>query len=309
MASEKFANRPAAQVAATYTASDTTLEVDDASDFPAEGVFRVLLGNTEGTIFRVDSVAGDVFTGAAEAFDGNAAIGVSVRIVASQEVAERFLQEPTLAEIAAYGGPIGVRRWGPLWPLTPLDQSAWAWVNQGTASVVQASGIVYLLTPGAGGTNVRGRFVTAPAMPYTITVAMIPGLPSVTHAFCGLCLREASTGKLYDIHVYNQGALHFEQIRMVKWTNPTTVSGVVTAATRTVVAGRGLYFLRVTDNGTNLIFSYSPDGVNWMALNTEARGTFMAAGSGPTEVGIDISNEDTTTLGGASCSFLSWIQT
>ena len=306
MASEKFANRPEALVDSSFSAGGTSLTVDDASDFPTTGVFRVVLGNAEGTIFRVDSVAGDVFTGAVEAFDGNASVGDTVKIVASKAVAERFLQSPESGEARATAGVSAADFYGPIWKLTALDQSSWSWVNQGSASVTQASGIVYLLTPGAAGSNVRGRFVASPATPYTITAAVLPGLTGGTHNFCGICFREASSSKLYDIHVYNAGGATTEQVRVQKWTNSTTASTTMT--TRGMVANRGPVWLRISDNGTNLIFSYSIDGVNWFTLNTEARGTFMSGGSGPTQVGIDISSEDTSTVGGTAMSVLSWLQ-
>src|SRR5690242_1967894 len=140
MASEKFANLAETTLASSYTSGGSSIIVTDASLFPTSGIFRVALGNANKTIYRVDSVSGTTFTGGAEEFDGNAAGGDAVVLVGSKGSAERFLQAPTSAEVQAYSGALGVDRYGPMWKLTPMDQSGWAWQNQGSASVSQASG-------------------------------------------------------------------------------------------------------------------------------------------------------------------------
>lgn len=210
------------------------------------------------------------------------------------------------ATLARDGGAAHVY-YGPIWRVVPLDQSGWSWVNQGSASVTQGKGIVFLAVPGAGGTNVRGRVTSAPAAPYVITAAVMPSLPGGTHAFAGIGFRESSSGKIFDLHIYNNGGGTQEVIRVVKWTNETTVSTVPVA--RGVVAQRGPVWLRIEDNNTNVIFSTSPDGVNWIQLFSEARGSFMSGGGGPTQVGLFAEIEDTSTVGGLAASYLSWEQT
>ena len=83
MAFEKFANLAETTLSAGYTAGAGSISVTSAAGFPTAGVFRVRLGNAGKTIFRVDSVSGTTFTGAAEANDANAANGDSATCVLS----------------------------------------------------------------------------------------------------------------------------------------------------------------------------------------------------------------------------------
>jgi hypothetical protein len=64
------------QLTHDYVLGSTTITVKDASAFPTSGVFRVnLIQHGVSVLFRVDSVAGNVFTGKAESGDKNIAMG------------------------------------------------------------------------------------------------------------------------------------------------------------------------------------------------------------------------------------------
>lgn len=297
MSPELFANRPEAEVAVGYTATDTTLEVDDASAFPATGVFRVLLGNPLGTIFRVDSVAGDVFTGAAEAFDGNAAIGDTVRIVASKAVAERFLQSATPGEIAALSGVLGADRYGPLHKLGNPSTPSWAWYNKGGSTITSGGGVELLAIPNST-TSIRARLIAAPGTPYTIKALLRMRLASaLAGQYAGLCFSDGT--KIQIWYVGGGGAL-----QAVKFTSATAFSGVGPVNT-TVLGQAGLpTWLGLTDDGTDLHFLLSVDGVNWITYGSEARGTFFT--TAPSHVGF-FANVDGS-AGAFDLSLISWLQ-
>lgn len=299
MASEKFANRPEAEVDSAYTATDTTLTVDDASPFPSTGVFRVILNNTEQTIFRVDSVAGNVFTGVAEEFDGNAAIGVTVKIVASKGAAERFIQSPDAGDIAAYGGAAGVDRYGPIHKIGDPTLPSWAWQNQGTAAVVEANGIVFFSVPSAS-TSIRSRIISTPATPWTVTILMRSNALAASAQYAGLVLRESATGELYIFYLLVNGTL-----QAVKFTNDTTFSAVGALNGAAPILAQHWHWLRITDNGTNLLFSISTDGVNFVQRGSEGRTVFMAGG--PNQFGI-FGNVDSAAAA-FTFSVASWIVT
>lgn len=261
MPAEKFANRPAAEVAVTYTATDLTLEVDDASPFPTTGVFRVILGNTEQTIFRVDSVAGNVFTGAAEAFDGNAAIGVTVKSVGSKGAAERFLQSPSTGEILAYGGLSGVDRYGPIHKGGPIVPADFSWVNQGTASVVDSGGVSTITAPTVT-TNVRLRAKSKSGV-FMITALCSFDQVAGANSEMGLMLRESGTDKMVGLCMRDKTLLSVQ-----RWTNVTTIGATVSNRT---VGSRTRAWLRMSNNGTNIISSYSFDGVNFTQVDSHGK--------------------------------------
>lgn len=302
MPAEKFANLAETTLSAGYTAGAGSISVTSAAGFPTVGVFRVRLGNTGKTIFRVDSVSGTTFTGAAEANDANANSGDTAILAASKAVAERFVQSPEAGDIALLSGAAAVDRYGPLNKLGDPTLPSWAWQNQGGASVVQANGIVFLSLPNTA-VNIRSRLIAAPATPYSMTALLRARYTSVAAnaQFCGLIFRESGTSKLYIYGIQNGGS-----IQAIKYTNDTTFSavGAVNLALPGVM-GTQWHWLRVRDDGTNLIFSMSLDGVNFVQMGSEGRTVFMAGG--PNQVGIFGDTEGSP--GAFDVSFASWVQT
>ena len=289
MGAEKFANLAETTLASSYTSGGSSISVASAVGFPSAGPFRVRLGNGGKTIFRVDSVSGTTFTGAAEANDANAGSGDSVKIVATRAVAERFIQTPDAGEIQAYAGVSGADRYGPLWKLTPLDQSGWAWVNQGGAAVTQSGGVVLLTGPSNASDSFRIRKTSAPGTPYSVTALVRARYSSAAanQQNAGICFRDG-TGKLYVWYVSSAG-----QVQAVKWTNETTFSAVGAVNLSIVGIPGAWHWLRLTDDGTNLKFLLSLDGVHFKEYGSEGRTAFF--GSGPTEYGIHL---DTTASSG-----------
>lgn len=301
MAVEKFANLPGpTTLASSYTSGGSSISVTSATGFPTTGVFRVRLGNAGKTIYRVDSVSGTTFTGGAEANDANAAGGDSVRIVASRQVAERWVQSPTAGEARGIAGVSGADFYGPMWKLGDPTVPSWAWVNQGGSTIADANGISFLDIPNAT-TNIRSRVISAPATPYTITALLRARyVGALSTQYGGLVFRESSTGKLYIWYVAGNGAL-----QAVKFTNDTTFSAVGAVNVAIAGAAGNFHWLRIADNGTNLLFSVSVDGLNFVEYGTEGRTVFMAGG--PNQVGF-FANGDSP---GASMSLsvLSWVVT
>jgi hypothetical protein len=63
-------------------------------------------------------------------------------------------------------------------------------------------------------------------------------------------------------------------------------------------------WLRIVDDNTNLVYSYSIDGVNYRQLTSHSRTSFMAGG--PDQVGVFATCQASAmSLGG---SFLSWVE-
>lgn len=281
MASEKFSNRPASTVAVAYTATDLTLEVADSSDFPSTGVFRVILGNTEQTIFRVDSVSGNVFTGAAEEFDGDAAIGVTVKIVASKAVAERLLQAPSSNEIQAYSGLLGVDRHGPLWRLTPFvsgDFGAWS----GGTVVESIGGGIARYSLASETLSIRTKTKAIGSLTYTAAI-LIGHAADVDFNDLGICFRESATSKVVSI-AWSRATTVAIAIR--KGTQPTTHTSRTAAVLSTVRPS--LIFLQTQYDGATTSYRYSYDGVNFVTLLSEPQATHFTAA--PDEVGLCMEN-------------------
>lgn len=296
MASEKFANLAETTLSAGYTAAAGSISVTSASGFPTVGVFRVRLGNASRTIFRVDSVSGTTFTGAAEEFDANANSGDAVKIVGSRAVAERWLQSPEASSIVSPSGVSAADTYGPIWKLTAFDQSAWSWINQGSATVVQSGGVVYLSSTSAAGENSRIRQFTAPSTPYKFAFALLPNPGTAANFRLGAQLAEVGTNKIISISLVEGPAVH-----VIKHNSATSFSSA--PFQKTVGALGGPAFFRVGADGTNVTFEYSFDGLNWQTALSEAKATFFT--TAPDRVGIIIMS--TSSFVGAS--YLSMLQT
>lgn len=300
MASEKFANLAETTLAAGYASGALTLSVASAAGFPTVGVFRVRLGNAGKTIWRVDSVAGTTFTGAAEANDANANGGDTVVLTATRAVAERFLQSPDLGGIDAPSGVNAADFWGPVWKIGRPDVQSWAWQNQGTSTVVDANGVSYLTVPN-GTTSIHSRLIAAPGTPYTITALVRSDYTvSATTQFAGLVFRESGTGKLFTFALYANGL-----VQATKYTNDTTFSAALAGSITVLNLAGHWHWIRIKDDGTNLIFSISRDGVNFVQVGSQGRTVFMAGG--PNQIGL-CANVDSS-VGGFASSFASWLQT
>lgn len=184
--------------------------------------------------------------------------------------------------------------------------ATFSWVNQGSSTVVQAvSGQAILLTiPSNASLNWRLQAITAPSTPYTITAQIYGGTTiqaASNSSLCGLYFYDGT--KLYGIEYLNQGAGY--NIRVEKITNVTTDGSTPAGPNGTGFQNAFLYpqWLRVKDDGTNLVFSYSADGQNFIQLFSEAVGTYMT----PTKVGFGgLSNVGAINL---DVNLLNWLQT
>lgn len=161
--------------------------------------------------------------------------------------------------------------WGPIFPHTMPDNTAFAWINQGAASVDATKGGIYLLAPALAGTNLKIRKKAAPGTPYTITACFLPQLYAVNYQQAGLLFRESGSGKLATVAMtYSSGW----KLPVEKFTNPTTYSAnylTVDSLDPTTI------WLRIADDGVNRICSWSMDGQFWMQIHSVGRADFLTA--------------------------------
>lgn len=184
--------------------------------------------------------------------------------------------------------------WGPLFPMTPPVDGDFAWVNQGAASVDSTYGGVYLLDPAAANNHARMRVKAAPGTPYTITVWLRPHIHSVNYNFCGLVWRNSSDGKLCTFQYGNNGGIVLE---VAIWSDANTVNA---SYTQVSIGPQNTIALRVADDGTNRICSWSMDGQHWHVVHTVGRTDYLT----PDQVGFFANSVNTTWPAGVT--LLSW---
>jgi hypothetical protein len=195
--------------------------------------------------------------------------------------------------------------WGPVSRFVPPDPNNFFWVNQGagpTAGVLTtANGGMTVRSNGKGTPHVRCQMMTAPATPYTVTAFVLasPVIESVAGAAAGLCFRDSVGGKLVTMHM-ESGKVQFGQLTSAA----AGFAGLPYYAPEIYGAA---HWWRMQDDGTDLIYWISVDGINWMQIFHKARHDFLAAG--PDQVGFFADSEVSTAgldFDTIFCTILSW---
>jgi hypothetical protein len=195
--------------------------------------------------------------------------------------------------------------WGPAYPFTAPSDTGFAWVNQGSASLVTANGGLVLVGSATGsGANLQGRVKTAPSAPYTITAFIKATTFNKAFNGYGLWFRESGTG---EIHVFDvlcstsgSGVVSGARVlRSSKYTNATTFS----ADYQVLSYYHEINWMRIADDNTNRVCSISSDGVNWTQVHSIGRTDFLTAD----QVGFFVSSENSAVPNLApTLSLFSW---
>lgn len=155
----------------------------------------------------------------------------------------------------------------------------WTWLNQGLATATLAESHLALVVPAVVGTSVRGIHQPAPATPWTATIQLRYQGFYQNYYQAGILLRESGTGKLQTfVLAYSGGFV----ILVQDYTDQTTFS----STWRNNVYPGADGYLRVTDDGVNLSFTWSLLGNGYWSngVLVHARNRWFTVG--PDQVGI-----------------------
>jgi hypothetical protein len=136
----------------------------------------------------------------------------------------------------------------------------WTWTNQSTSTETQSNGFAVITSQTNGSSHVA-RFIgqTLPSAPYGFTSKFTFNEGQTNFGFGGIILFEVATSKyLVWGYAYNGGSI---------------LSLVSNAGTQLVTAGVAAYpqgYFRVSRASTTLTFWFSPDGVTWNNIFSEA---------------------------------------
>jgi hypothetical protein len=183
--------------------------------------------------------------------------------------------------------------WGPIFPFTPPVLTDFAWVNQGTATATQEKGGIFLKVTNGGSELHSNLKKSAPATPYTISIAfLLYGPPGGSdYGEVGLCFRQSADGitHVLRVDIYNGtlslcstkhnnvggGVAHYHSVNA----NPLALGPVI--------------WLRIADDGTNRICSSSFDGQHWATFHSVGRTDYLTAD----EVGFFIGGNNSREVG------------
>ena len=124
--------------------------------------------------------------------------------------------------------------------------------------------------------NIVGMTKAAPAAPYSLAILCLYSAPQVPYNGVAYGWYDPSTGK-YDVCVFEQDNYNEGQtFESQNYTSPTDRVNCGTVGTNPVI--RGLFWLHLTDDGTNIKWGYSIDGISIVPMYSYVKANGYLAG-------------------------------
>ncbi len=182
---------------------------------------------------------------------------------------------------------------------TPADDSTFSWVNQDTATVSTTNRVVTLTQACGGGDSLRCRRVAVPgSTPYTLTAAVNVHYPQENYASCGLFISDGTKFETLSPSM-NSG----EGIRFYRFSTYSSYSSLPNTFFRSGFNGMNPLFLKIQNNGTNIIMSMSFDGFTYKQVNSHPKTEFLGSA---THVGFYVDGFGANSSDNIYISVLSW---
>lgn len=186
--------------------------------------------------------------------------------------------------IATSGPPIAAGLYRQVMSATPTASSTGlaTWLNQGTSTVTDATVGVTMDVPPIGATvaNVTGRYKAAPTVPYTIKALIGATRSANSNNAVGIGWYDG-TNKLHLITLTMFSGTA-PTVEVTKWNNPTSY------ASADFISFFNGYsqpiWLQLRDDGTNISFSFSMDGANFLPVFSTAKSSGFLGASGYSNV-------------------------
>ena len=294
MAFEQIANTAQSTTTGSIDGSTNpvTFGVSSVSAFPSSGNFRIII---DSEILLVTSVSGSNFT-ANRAQEGTTiashSLGATVTLILTKGSFFQLMGEQNLGGITASSRPSAgqlgrlffpsdgtgalFRDNGSVWQasangvgmFTPPIGGFTTWINQNGATLDETAGITTLTanTPPTGGENLACRVTTAPATPWTMTLAFRMCTGIKTNVNAGIIVQDNSTGHLTGFAYQEPGTgSGLTNSAIFNWTSPTSFNNTQAGD---VKFWNDLKIMRIVNNGTTIAYQYSSDFRNWIQETT-----------------------------------------
>lgn len=310
---EQYVNDVTTTLNGAIDASITLIVVTSATGFPSTGNFRIridseimLVTARTGTSLTVTR-ASESTTGATHSNGTTVSIvhtaGAIDAIRTDQITRGAFASRPAASKAGnlylANDGPYLSEDDGSTWmafgpnrKLTPVVPGDFSWLNQLSGTETIVGGVAVLQAEASRASpSTLARVKTAPATPYTVTMAFAPQMKptnsgGVVNAFCGMVFREVATGKLLNCGIFQNDTP--DRVVSFAQTGPT---GAFTTVTNLIISVARPVWFQLSNDGTNLIWRYSADGSTWAQIATEAKNVRFT--TAPDQVGYCL-NQDAT---------------
>lgn len=260
---EQYANTAQDTLNGGIDNSVLSLVLNDASEFPSTGNFRIRIDDE---ILLCTARSSNTLT-VVRAQEGTLAAshsnGATVTLVLTAgAIPELFARHATL-----------VRR-------TPLVAADFTVQNQAGSTLIDENGILAQRTP-AGSVSLTSYLKSLPAAPWTITAVLWFNSPQGSAECGGIILRQSGTGTLSTIGFRGNGTVEFQ-----KWNSDTSFNSLYTSVGRVNEYVRP-FWMQIENNGSNRFYRISQDGIDWSTFVTVGNTDFHT----PDQYGIFINRE------------------
>lgn len=255
---EALKNNTASTLAASIDDSQTSFSVASAV-FPS-GQFRIIIDSE----IMIASASGTTLT-VERGAEGTTAAAHSSAAPVTHIVTTGGLRQYLADNVPGFDGS------KPPFNLGGLTSTDFTVINQASATISEVDGAILLRRPSTSGQSftLLARGYTSPA---TLTIAMRCCWPSAVasaRVMGAIGLRESATGKLLlcSLERTSSGGTGYS---VFGYSNPTTEGATRLNPQVSLVLMPEIWF-QLADDGTNVTFSVSDDGVAWIALYQQPR--------------------------------------
>lgn len=190
--------------------------------------------------------------------------------------------------------------WGPLFPLTKPDDSAFSWVNQGGASKDATYGIIDLkCAQNDINQNIRGRVVSiVGSTPRKYTACILPNNWRGNYQHWGMVIRASGSGKMVTFGYWDDASNLV--LRVTNWDSATAINTHLATLNARQPA---IWFRFNDDGGSNRNWEISADRLHWEVMDNRTSTDFIT----PDQIGFFVNQ----TSGNPTLrvSLISWQQT
>lgn len=178
-----------------------------------------------------------------------------------------------------------------------FDTTKWTWRNQGGASAAVSNGRVLLTGTSQSGVQWRIVEQNAPSTPWTVTAKLVGQIFGANFASAGLVVVDSVSGRL----------IRWGPSWDVPWKSMVTRYTSVTAWSAhsfSSTFGFGHVspaYLRIADDGTNLTFWWSGDGLTFTRVYSEGRTAFLT--NAADKIGLGVHSEGSPPIPALSCDW------
>lgn len=292
MALEQLANNAGTSLNGTINNSVTSLVVTSATGFPSTGNFRIVV---ESEVMIVTAVSGTTFTvtrGAEGTTGATHVSGIAVDHVLTAGALQQFRADTIVSGLLASRPTVGTAgrlylptdgyhefqddgvNWnaaGPRYPMNPgWDDSGFAWSNQGSAAWSKTNSGGLLTVDSSASTGIRLRQKSVPATPYGIIAYFSNTALPINANEMGIGLFFGDGTKVVVFGIGSGSNASGLQVVMSNWNSVTSFNAHVIRYPGTLSG-----WIKILNDGSNLYYLFSQNGINWFQFNKTTLGSFL----------------------------------